>query len=97
MAFLRYNSEVQPVYWMDTFNTVDEIIASTKEVSYSGSGTNTGEALEFTATNLLNPVFGARPESTKITVVITDGKSDDDIIQSSELLRTRSNVSKIFS
>ena len=80
---------------MDTFNTKDEIVAATKQITYSGSGTNTGEALEFAATNLLNTAFGARAEATHITIVITDGQSDDDIAESSSLLQSRSNVSKI--
>ena len=38
---------------MDTFNTMEEVVASTEAIAYSGAGTNTGEALEFTATHLL--------------------------------------------
>ena len=52
-----------------------------------------GNALEFAATNLLNPDFGARSDSAKITIVITDGKSDDNIHQSAKILHKRSNVS----
>lgn len=62
-------------------------------MEYSGSGTSTGAALEYAAVHLLNPDFGARQEATKMTIVLTDGGSDDYIDQSAQLLRSRSNVS----
>ena len=90
---MRYNSDIEPVYWLDTFNTRDEIVTATTDMEYSGSGTSTGAALEYAAVHLLNPEFGARQEATKMTIVLTDGGSDDYIDQSAQLLRSRSNVS----
>jgi len=92
VSLLRYNSDVEPVYWLDTFNTIDEIVTATAEMEYSGSGTSTGAALEYAAINLLNPDFGASQEATRMTIVLTDGASDDYIDQSAQLLQRRSNV-----
>ena len=92
MSLLRYNSDIEPVYWLDTFNTIEEIITATAEMEYAGSGTSTGAALEYAAINLLNPDFGAREGATRITIVLTDGASDDYIDQSAQLLQSRSNV-----
>lgn len=92
MSLLRYNSDIEPVYWLDTFNTIEEIVTATAEMEYAGSGTSTGAALEYAAINLLNPDFGAREGATRITIVLTDGASDDYIDQSAQLLQSRSNV-----
>lgn len=78
--------------WFDTFNTKSEIVAAIDAIGYSGSGTETGKALEYTANYVLNPMYGARAGVPSITLVITDGESTDDLTESSQLLRARSNV-----
>lgn len=44
-------------------------------------------ALKFILQNNFKPEVGLRPDSRKIGVLITDGKSQDDIIVSSQSLR----------
>ena len=57
---MRFNNGVSPVLWFDTFNTKSEIVAAITAIGYSGSGTETGKALEYTANYVLNPMYGAR-------------------------------------
>ena len=81
-----------PVLWFDTFNTKSEIVAAIDAIGYSGSGTETGKALEYTANYVLNPTYGARVGVPSITIIITDGESTDDISGAADHLRSRSNV-----
>ena len=46
-----------------------------------------GMALSFILNNNFKPNVGLRPDSRKIGVLITDGKSQDDIIWISQKLR----------
>lgn len=48
----------------------------------------TGMALKYILKNNFKPEVGLRPDSRKIGVLITDGKSQDDIILSSQSLKT---------
>lgn len=49
----------------------------------------TGLALNYILQNNFKPEVGLRPDSRKIGVLITDGKSQDDIITSSQNLKTK--------
>ncbi|CAG5111539.1 Oidioi.mRNA.OKI2018_I69.chr2.g5840.t1.cds [Oikopleura dioica] len=95
IAVLRYNSQVSPVLWFDTFNTKSEILAAISAINYSGSGTRTGKALGYAADYLLNPTYGARREVPTVTLVITDGESQDDISASARDLKSKSAVMAI--
>jgi uncharacterized protein YegL len=92
---LRYNSQVSPVLWFDTFNTKSEILAAISAINYSGSGTRTGKALGYAANYVLNPTYGARDEVPTVTLVITDGESQDEITAAARALKSKSAVMAI--
>lgn len=95
IAVLRYNSQVSPVLWFDTFNTKSEILAAISAINYSGSGTRTGKALGYAANYVLNPTYGAREEVPTVTLVITDGESQDEITNAARALKSKSAVMAI--
>jgi len=95
IAVLRYNSQVSPVLWFDTFNTKSEILAAISAINYSGSGTRTGKALGYAANYVLNPTYGARDEVPTVTLVITDGESQDEITAAARALKSKSAVMAI--
>ena len=46
-----------------------------RQVPYRGSGTRTGQAIQYALENIFQPANGMRPDAPQILVTITDGKS----------------------
>ncbi|XP_048123206.1 collagen alpha-1(VII) chain isoform X1 [Alosa alosa] len=60
------------------YSTLDEVLRAVEEMPYEGGGSRTGEALEFLAESVFGPSI-ARDNTAKITILITNGRSDDTI------------------
>uniref|UniRef100_A0A8C7UKI2 Collagen, type XII, alpha 1b n=1 Tax=Oncorhynchus mykiss TaxID=8022 RepID=A0A8C7UKI2_ONCMY len=61
--------------------------AAVADLPYKGGNTMTGMALNYILQNNFKPNVGLRKDSRKIGVLITDGKSQDEIITNSQVLR----------
>ena len=57
------------------FSTQAELIQAVRAIRYDGTGTRTGNALNFTRENKLSPEKGRRPDVPLMIVVLTDGKT----------------------
>ncbi|XP_039252894.2 P-selectin-like [Styela clava] len=91
-AVVRYNKEIDT----DTQINLDECpdsIEMLKElvskIPYNGSGTWTGQAIDYARTNMLLPEVGNREVAPDVVLVITDGRSQDDVKIPSEALRSQ--------
>ncbi|KAK1332010.1 hypothetical protein QTO34_007687 [Cnephaeus nilssonii] len=72
---------------LNAFSTKDEVIEAVRNLPYKGGNTLTGLALNYIFENSFKPEAGARTGISKIGILITDGKSQDDIIPPSRNLR----------
>uniref|UniRef100_A0A674BVN1 Collagen type XII alpha 1 chain n=1 Tax=Salmo trutta TaxID=8032 RepID=A0A674BVN1_SALTR len=69
--------------------TRDGLLKAVADLPYKGGNTMTGMALKYILQNNFKPNVGLRKDSRKIGVLITDGKSQDEIITSSQVLRDK--------
>ncbi|XP_062864437.1 collagen alpha-1(VII) chain [Trichomycterus rosablanca] len=60
------------------FFTLDEVLNAVEELPYEGGGSRTGLALEFLVESVFSPSI-VRENTPKIAVLITNGRSDDQI------------------
>uniref|UniRef100_A0A8C7UQF0 Collagen, type XII, alpha 1b n=1 Tax=Oncorhynchus mykiss TaxID=8022 RepID=A0A8C7UQF0_ONCMY len=67
--------------------TRDGLLKAVADLPYKGGNTMTGMALNYILQNNFKPNVGLRKDSRKIGVLITDGKSQDEIITNSQVLR----------
>ncbi|KAL1788198.1 integrin alpha-L isoform X3 [Sigmodon hispidus] len=67
-------------------------------VSHMGVLTNTFTAIRYTATNVFKEEAGARPDATKVLVIITDGEATDNgnIDEAQDIIRYVIGVGKHF-
>ena len=70
---VRYNRDIDPLWELRQFNTSTEILQAIDQIPYNGSGTLTGQALNYARETMLTAEAGARDGVTKIVVLITDG------------------------
>ncbi|XP_076817492.1 collagen alpha-1(XII) chain-like isoform X2 [Clavelina lepadiformis] len=91
VAVVRYNAEVDTdnIIPLDNGFNRDELFAAISSLPYDGSGTRTGNAINFTREFILENGHGHREFAHDLVVVLTDGRSQDDVAVPSRLLRER--------
>lgn len=90
---ILYNDKPSAEFYLDTFVNKSDILNYIKIIPYRGGGTSTGAALKFVKDNIFTKTRGSRKAVgvKQIAVVITDGKSQDDVTAPAAELR-RSGV-----
>ncbi|KAK5891661.1 hypothetical protein CesoFtcFv8_012118 [Champsocephalus esox] len=89
VGIVTYNDVSTPQVFLNSFNNKDELLEYINILPYNGGGTNTGEALNFTRENVFIKEKGCRKENgvQQVAVVITDGKSQDEVSEAAITLR----------
>ncbi|XP_037659156.1 collagen alpha-1(XIV) chain isoform X1 [Choloepus didactylus] len=87
IGLAQYSGDPRIEWHLNAFSTKDEVIEAVRNLPYKGGNTLTGLALNYIFENSFKPEAGARSGVSKIGILITDGKSQDDIIPPSRNLR----------
>ncbi|XP_043921565.1 collagen alpha-6(VI) chain-like [Protopterus annectens] len=76
-----YSTKAEVEFDLNAFNEKDDVLQYIKTLPYRGGGTNTGAALDFIRTRLFTETAGSRIANgiKQIAIVITDGKSQDNV------------------
>ncbi len=93
VGMILYNDRPSAEFYLDSFINKSDILKYIKIIPYRGGGTATGAALKFAKDNLFTERRGSRKAFgvKQIAVIITDGKSQDDVTAPAAELR-RSGV-----
>ncbi|KAK0145911.1 Collagen alpha-1(XII) chain [Merluccius polli] len=83
----QYSGDPKTMWHLNEHTTREKLLQAVANLPYKGGNTMTGMALNFILENNFKTNVGMRPEARKIGVLITDGKSQDEIIFSSQKLR----------
>ncbi|KAK6490157.1 collagen alpha-1(XII) chain-like isoform X1 [Huso huso] len=87
VGLAQYSGDPRTEWHLNAHKTRKSLLNAVANLPYKGGNTLTGLALNFILQNNFKPEFGLRPNTRKIGVLVTDGKSQDDIIKSSKSLR----------
>ncbi|XP_061097107.1 collagen alpha-1(XII) chain-like [Conger conger] len=87
IGLAQYSDDPKTEWHLNAYKTRKELLDAVANLPYKGGNTMTGLALNNILQNNFKPNVGLRPDSKKIGVLITDGKSQDEIIINSENLR----------
>ena len=79
-----YSSRSDLQFNFKQYTTQAQIETAINNIKYPGSRTKTGQALTMAKDQLFNDV---RPNVPRVLVVLTDGRSNDDVVKPSEELR----------
>ena len=74
----------QTIFTLTQFYDAEPMMKAIENAPYLRGGTLTGKALKFTKTELFDKT--GRPGVPKVLIVMTDGKSTDDVIQPANIL-----------
>lgn len=89
IGVFRYNKliDAETEIKLSDATTLDNLLASIDAIPYDGSGTRTGAAINYTMTHHLSADYGNRPGVEDFVIVITDGRSQDDVSVPSQIVR----------
>ncbi|CAK6977127.1 collagen alpha-1(XII) chain isoform X7 [Scomber scombrus] len=87
IGLAQYSGDPKTEWHLNAHATRDSLLNAIANLPYKGGNTMTGMALNFIHDNNFQINVGMRPESRRIGVLITDGKSQDEIVFNSQKLR----------
>ncbi|KAM9806315.1 collagen alpha-6(VI) chain isoform 1-T1 [Syngnathus typhle] len=89
VGIVMYSSNPKAQVYLNTFDDKNELLSFIKIMPYHGGGTRTGVALNFTREHVFTKERGSRKDKgiQQVAVVITDGKSQDDVSDAAVALR----------
>lgn len=88
-ALVQYNSRPETEFQLNSYASTQGVLAHIKTMSYRGGGTRTGLGLDFLIRTHLTAASGSRAADgvTQVVVVLTDGRSQDDVAEPAQVLR----------
>ncbi|XP_041941676.1 collagen alpha-1(XIV) chain isoform X3 [Alosa sapidissima] len=87
IGLAQYSGDPRIEWHLNAFPTKDAVMDAVKNLPYKGGNTLTGLALTYVQEHSFKPESGARSGVPKIGILITDGKSQDDVIPPAQSLR----------
>ncbi|XP_024154110.1 collagen alpha-1(XIV) chain isoform X3 [Oryzias melastigma] len=87
IGLAQYSGDPRIEWHLNTHSSKEAVIDAVKNLPYKGGNTLTGLALTFILENSFKPESGSRPGVPKIGILITDGKSQDDVIPPAQSLK----------
>ncbi|XP_012885809.1 PREDICTED: collagen alpha-1(XX) chain [Dipodomys ordii] len=87
VGLTQYSGDPRTEWELSAFRTREQVLAAVRSLRYKGGNTFTGLALTHVLGWNLQRAAGLRPEAAKVVVVVTDGKSQDDVRTAARVLR----------
>lgn len=89
VGIMTYNDAARAQVYLNTFKDKSELLDFINILPYHGGGTKTGAALDFARQTVFTKKNGSRKDSRvqQVAVVITDGKSQDNVSTAAANLR----------
>ncbi|XP_077971175.1 sushi, von Willebrand factor type A, EGF and pentraxin domain-containing protein 1-like isoform X2 [Styela clava] len=78
-AIVQYSDDARAEFLLTDHLTVNEVMSAIDAMPYKGGNTNTGRAISFSLYKALSLSSGARPFISKTALILTDGRSQDDV------------------
>ncbi|KAM6147533.1 collagen alpha-1(XX) chain [Erethizon dorsatum] len=87
VGLTQYSGDPQTEWDLNSFHTRKEVLAAVRSLRYKGGNTFTGLALSHVLGQNLQPAAGLRPEAAHLVILVTDGKSQDDVHAVAHILK----------
>lgn len=87
IGLAQYSGDPRMEWDLNTHSTKEAVIDAVKTLPYKGGNTLTGLALTYILEKGFKTEAGSRPGVPKIGILITDGKSQDDVIPPAQSLK----------
>uniref|UniRef100_A0A3Q1EQF0 Matrilin 2 n=1 Tax=Acanthochromis polyacanthus TaxID=80966 RepID=A0A3Q1EQF0_9TELE len=79
VGLLQYSTKVRTEFTLNQYSTARDIKQAVTRMQYMGRGSMTGSALRHMHEFSFSAKEGARPNTPRVSIVFTDGRSQDDV------------------
>ncbi|KAL9959813.1 hypothetical protein ACROYT_G033169 [Oculina patagonica] len=87
VATVLYWHSYRIIHNLNTYYSKENIIRAIQAMRYPAGGTRTGRGLNAIRTQIFNNLGASRSQLPKVVVVVTDGLSQDNVVQPAQALR----------
>nr|XP_061786873.1 collagen alpha-1(XIV) chain-like isoform X1 [Nerophis lumbriciformis] len=87
VGLAQFSGEPRIEWHLNAHMTKAAVLEAVRNLPYKGGNTLTGLALTFVLENSFKAESGSRPDVPKVAILITDGKSQDDVVAPAQSLR----------
>ncbi|XP_050992163.1 collagen alpha-1(XIV) chain [Labeo rohita] len=87
IGLVLYSKDSWTLWHLNTHSTKGALTDAVRNLPYKGENTRTGLALTYILENSFKAESGSRSDVPKIVILITDGKSQDDVLLPAQRLR----------
>ncbi|XP_029281105.1 LOW QUALITY PROTEIN: collagen alpha-1(XII) chain [Cottoperca gobio] len=87
IGLAQYSGDPKTEWHLNSHATKASLLKAIDNLPYKGGNTMTGMALNYILQNNFKANVGMRPDARKIGILVTDGKSQDEIVFNSQNLR----------
>ncbi|KAI8502373.1 hypothetical protein Bbelb_199610 [Branchiostoma belcheri] len=89
IAVVQYSNVPRTEFNLNTYSKTADVVDAVGRIHYMKGGTNTGAALTYVGQFVFTRSMGDRPRNPNVLVVVTDGKSNDNVADATRELRSR--------
>ncbi|XP_057684257.1 collagen alpha-1(XIV) chain-like [Corythoichthys intestinalis] len=87
VGLVQFSGEPRVEWHLNSHRTEAAVVDAVRNLPYKGGNTLTGLALTFTLENSFKAESGSRADVPKVAILITDGKSQDDVVPPAQTMR----------
>uniref|UniRef100_A0A8C2JQJ2 Collagen, type XIV, alpha 1b n=1 Tax=Cyprinus carpio TaxID=7962 RepID=A0A8C2JQJ2_CYPCA len=88
VAIAQFSDDARTEFRLSSYDNKENLLDAIQRISYKGGNTKTGRAMQHVKDSVFSAVGGARRGVSKVLVVLTDGRSQDDVLQVSQDIQT---------
>ena len=96
VAVILFGSSAYIQFNLHSYTSLDSLLSAITQLPYSGGGTNTAQALQLLLSSAQNGILGVRNDSSKVAIVITDGRSSSPSATSSAAAALHANAFNVY-
>ncbi|XP_037119602.1 collagen alpha-1(XIV) chain-like [Syngnathus acus] len=87
VAIAQFSDDTRTEFALSAYDHKERLLEAINKISYKGGNTQTGRAIRHMKDNIFTAEGGVRRGVPKVLVVLTDGRSQDDVSKVSEEMR----------
>ncbi|XP_069706150.1 collagen alpha-1(VII) chain-like [Phaenicophaeus curvirostris] len=88
VAVAQYSEEPRAAFYFNHHRDRNSVLKAIKGLSYAGGNTKTGRGITYMLKEVFQSSKGMRPDFLHVLVLMTDGRSQDDVLPPARVLHT---------
>uniref|UniRef100_A0A672M260 VWFA domain-containing protein n=1 Tax=Sinocyclocheilus grahami TaxID=75366 RepID=A0A672M260_SINGR len=92
VAIAQFSDDARTEFRLSSYDKKENLLDAIQRISYKGGNTKTGRAMQHVKDSVFTAVGGARRGVPKVLVVLTDGRSQDDVLQVSQEIQAEGYI-----